>query len=127
MLAPDVGTPLVLVPANPLCGHVLAAAGVQFSAVRSPLEDPAGLSSRIGAVQAAEALAYFRARSVADRRQGARVLGVSTVVKVGDRVFGAPPGRLEAAEMLRAVSGTRHTVVTGVALLDGPRRLIASA
>ena len=126
MLAPDVETPLVLVPSSPLCGHVLAAAGLQYSAVEPPIEEPWGLSCRIGAVQRAEALAYFRARSVADRRQGARVLGVSTVVMVEDRVFGPPLGRLEAAGMLQAVSGRRHAVVTGVALLQGHRRLIAS-
>ena len=127
MLAPpDVGTPLVLVPAGPLCEVVLAAAGIPFSAVRSPLEDPPGLIGRVNAVEAAEALAYYRARSVADRQHCRRVLGISTLVRVGDHVFGPPPGRLEAAAMLHAVSGREHSVVTGVALLDGTRRLLAA-
>jgi len=127
MFAPDEGTPLVLVPSSPLCGHVLAAAGFQFSAVESPIMDePWGLSCQVGPVQRAEALAYFRARSVSDRRPGAMVLAATTLVVVGDRVFGAPFGRREAGEMLHTVSGKRHAVVTGVALVHEARRLLAS-
>jgi septum formation protein len=76
--------------------------------------------------QQAEALAYFQARRVADSRPNARVLAVETLVVQGGNVFGRPPGRIQPERMLRAVSNTRHAVVTGVAMVVPGRRLIAS-
>ena len=84
------------------------------------------VTSRVGPVQRAEALAYFSARATAEQSGANCVLALETVVAVGGKLFCRPPGRLEAAEMLRCVSGTRHAVVTGVALLMPHVRLIAS-
>lgn len=118
--------PLVLVSASPLCRQVLSAAGFAFDAVEPGADEPASLSGHVGPVQQAEAVAYCRAREVADRQPHASVLAVKTLVAIGKRVFGRPFGRLEAADMLRAVSGRRHTVVTGAAIVQPGHRLIAS-
>jgi septum formation protein len=58
-----------------------------------------------------------KARSVhCDQRL---TLGVDTAVVLDGRVFGKPRDRAEAAEMLGALSGHTHTVVSGLCLL-GP-------
>jgi len=44
------------------------------------------------------------------------VLGADTVVVLGDRVFGKPSGAQDALDMLAALSGRRHRVLTAVAL-----------
>lgn len=118
--------PLVLVSSSPLCRRVLAAAGFAFRAVDPAMDEPASLSCKVGPVQLAEALAYSRARKAAEQQADACILALGTLVAVGGRAFGRPFGRLEAAEMLRSVSGRRHQVVTGVALLRPGGRLIAS-
>lgn len=46
----------------------------------------------------------------------APVLAADTAVALGERVFGKPAGRPEAAEFLAALSGRRHEVLTAVAL-----------
>jgi septum formation protein len=46
----------------------------------------------------------------------APVLAADTTVALGGRIFGKPASRDEAAEMLAALSGTRHEVLTAVAL-----------
>lgn len=75
----------------------------------------------------AESLAFFRASAVAEREPDACVLAVCTLIEVGGEVFGSPAGRIEAEQMLRKLAGTRHAVITGVALVErGQRRLIAS-
>jgi septum formation protein len=49
----------------------------------------------------------------------APVLAADTTVALAQRIFGKPASRDEAAEMLAALSGTRHEVLTAVALAQG--------
>jgi septum formation protein len=46
----------------------------------------------------------------------AAVLAADTTVAVGERILGKPAGRREAADMLAALSGSRHEVLTAVAI-----------
>ena len=117
---------LVLVPSGPLCRQMLAAAGYAFRTVEPTTDEPVSLSPHVAPVAQAEALAYWRARKAAELCANSRVLALASLVVIDGRVFGRPADRREAAEMLRALSGRRHTVVTGAAALDGGCRLIAS-
>jgi septum formation protein len=49
----------------------------------------------------------------------APVLAADTTVALGSRILGKPASREEAAEMLAALSATRHEVLTAVALQHG--------
>jgi septum formation protein len=55
------------------------------------------------------------------------VLGVDTVVALAGRIYGKPPDERGARETLQALSGQTHTVLSGLALLDGERELTAVA
>ena len=46
----------------------------------------------------------------------AAVLSADTTVAIGERILGKPADRREAAEMLAALSGSRHQVLTAVAV-----------
>ena len=46
------------------------------------------------------------------------IIGADTVVVLEGRLFGKPRGAAEAAIMLRALSGRRHSVYTGICLVD---------
>jgi septum formation protein len=59
--------------------------------------------------------------------QGTPVLGVDTVVSLGRRIFGKPRDAAHAAEMLGALAGRSHVVVSGVCLIDGARTRTAAA
>ena len=54
----------------------------------------------------------------------ALVIGSDTVVSVDGRILGKPHSQEECLEMLQLLSGRRHTVYTGVALLRGDRQRI---
>ena len=58
---------------------------------------------------------------------GALVLGSDTVVLLGDRMMGKPDGAEGALEMLTALNGRTHRVVTGVALAREGRILESGA
>jgi septum formation protein len=92
------------------------------------VEEPELTSQGLEPAQQAEALAYFKARSVWElHKPDLPVLGADTVVSSGLRVFGKPRHRGDAREILSALAGTRHQVITGVALIDvDGARLIAS-
>ena len=58
-----------------------------------------------------------KARSVAELADGRPVLGVDTEVLYDGRLFGKPRDEEHAAEMLDALSGRTHEVVSGLCLL----------
>jgi septum formation protein len=49
------------------------------------------------------------------------VLGVDTVVALGDQLYGKPAGAEEARATLTALSGRTHQVIGGLCLIDGRR------
>jgi septum formation protein len=56
------------------------------------------------------------------------VLGVDTLVALGGRIYGKPLDERHARETLRALSGARHTVFSGVALIgEGEERTALAA
>jgi len=54
------------------------------------------------------------------------IIAADTLVYLDDRLLGKPDGPEGAAEMLRALSGKRHTVYTGIALLRGDVHITGS-
>jgi septum formation protein len=113
---------LVLASSSPRRRQLLAEAGYDFEVVDPPIAEPADLGTAFGPAGWAEALAYFKARSVAQFMPDAYVLGADTVVAAvgaAGEMLGKPADSVEADRMLRRLSGTRHQVITGVALL-GP-------
>lgn len=65
-------------------------------------------------------LAFLKAKKVFEEtvEKGPRiVLGADTVVALGEKILGKPADAADARRMLRALSGSRHSVYTGVAIL----------
>jgi septum formation protein len=63
--------------------------------------------------------AVLKARAVSKRVPDAIVLGADTLVFLDGRYFGKPSDEADAIGMLQSLSGTRHSVLTGIALVDG--------
>jgi septum formation protein len=74
------------------------------------------------AAAAVAAVALDKARAVAREWTGgpAVVLGADTEVVLDGRYLGKPSDAVDAARMLRELSGRTHEVVTGLALVDAP-------
>jgi septum formation protein len=70
--------------------------------------------------------AYRKAASVAAVHPDRLVLGADTVVHLGGRIYGKAVDADGARETLRALSGRRHEVISGICLLkDGASRTAA--
>lgn len=118
---------LILASSSPRRSQLLSGAGYRFDAIAPTIPEPDNALIKLSPSQQAESLAYFKARAVADAGPKALVLGADTIVAIGEQVLGKPADRQDAERMLRALSGSRHQVITGLAMLrpDG-HRLIAS-
>jgi len=118
---------LILASRSPRRSKLLAEAGIDFEVVAPPLPEPETNLARLTPARLAESLAYFKARTVSDDHPGTVVLAADTVVAVGDRLLGKAADPSQARQMLETLSGTRHQVITGVALIAPTGgRLIAS-
>jgi septum formation protein len=101
---------LILASASPRRQELLEEAGIPFRVVvPDVIEDEPARGDP-------HAVATANARRKAEGVSGEVVLAADTVVAVGERLLGKPADEAEAARLLRALSGTTHRVVTGVAL-----------
>jgi septum formation protein len=117
---------LILASASPRRRELLAQAGIPFEVVAPTIAELDEVVSNLTPPQRAEALAFFKARTVLDRDPERWVLGADTIVASGGQVLGKPRDRQHAKDMLSALAGTRHAVITGLALLFPDGRRIAS-
>jgi septum formation protein len=117
---------LILASASPRRADMLRRLGLEFLAVPSDIPEVQG--GVLSAGEVAQINAYLKARAVARKHPGAVTVGVDTVVVLGSQIFGKPSTMAEAEQMLMALQGRTHQVVTGVCLihLRGQRRKIFS-
>ncbi|MBQ9417666.1 MAG: septum formation protein Maf [Bacteroidales bacterium] len=114
---------LLLASKSPRRRQLVAELGFPFECVSIEVDEH--LPADIPASRAAECLACRKADAYpADRLAPADVLvAADTVVVLADRILGKPTSRDQALEMLRMLSGHRHTVYTGVCLQSTTQRI----
>ncbi|MDR0766787.1 MAG: Maf family nucleotide pyrophosphatase [Odoribacteraceae bacterium] len=117
---------LVLASASPRRQQLMREAGFEFEVRTRPVPEiyPPGLA--VGKVP--EYLARLKASAFAGELAGDEMLVTAdTVVCLRGKIIGKPSGRQEAIDMLTALSGERHAVVTGVCLATATRQHSFSA
>ena len=129
----DAHPAIYLASASPRRRELLPQVGVRHEVLRAlpgeaevdesvrPGEDPQAYVQRVCLAKAAAGCARMRTRALPERA----VLAADTTVALGARILGKPADRAEAAQMLRALSGRRHAVLTAVALSLGARTVQA--
>jgi septum formation protein len=110
---------IYLASRSPRRRELLALLGVEFTPIDLDLDEtqlsgepPATYVERLARAKAEAGWQEIATRSLAR----APVLGSDTTVALEGRIFGKPADRREAAEMLAALSGRTHEVLTAVAL-----------
>jgi nucleoside triphosphate pyrophosphatase len=106
---------MLLASTSPQRRGILEQLGLPFDVVAPQYDedDPPGLQP----VQLVRAHALGKAGSVADVASNRPVLGVDTAVILDGEMFGKPQGPGQAEEMLEALSGRTHEVVSGLCLV----------
>jgi septum formation protein len=103
--------PLVLASRSPQRRAILEQIGIPFRVVEPDVDELSEGDPR--------ELVLENARRKAAAVEGELVLGVDTEVVLGGRALGQPTDRSHAGELLRALAGREHEVLSGVALSDG--------
>jgi septum formation protein len=111
------GLKLILASSSPRRREILSARGYIFET--DPADIDERLEENVEKGLAVERLALRKARETASRHPDDAVLGADTVVYLGDTPLGKPDGQEGAKKMLRMLSGRRHEVITGVAIICG--------
>lgn len=110
------GLPLILASASPRRRELLQQMGLSFGVVPSDVQEE--MSPGLSPTEAAREVAVRKCTEVSTRHRDAIVIAADTVVVLGSRMLGKPGSNHEAAEMLRALSGRAHQVVTGLAVFS---------
>jgi septum formation protein len=112
---------IVLASQSPRRHQLMREAGYEFETVLPSETAECGICSRESTPELVARLAYQKAMDVAPRVRGeAIIVACDTVADVLGRVLGKPEDRRHAEEMLRMLSGRRHSVYSGLCVLRIP-------
>jgi len=73
----------------------------------------------------AKRLSVAKAQAVAALHPGATIIAADTVVAVGRRILGKPENQTDAKRMIALMSGRRHRVIGGIAVIKPSGKLSA--
>lgn len=98
--------------------------GLEFEIIPSDFEE--NLESLDFTYEKIEELAYNKAKSVFDKLRihsqftihHSLIIGADTVVVLNNKILTKPKNETEAFEMLSALSGNKHSVVTSICIID---------
>ena len=107
---------IVLASASPRRKQLLEQIGLRFEVEPSDYEEDIAPGSEPHEV--AKMLSLGKARAAARKHRKALIIAADTFVVFGDRILGKPHSNAEAREMLRALNGQAHSVITGFTILD---------
>jgi len=111
---------IILASGSPRRRELLADLGLEFEVHPSRTDEPAPEPNEIP-MDYVKRMAEMKTLDVAAHFTGKTVLGADTIVVLENRIMGKPSDKENALEMLSALSGQTHQVITGfcLALPDG--------
>ena len=114
----------ILASKSPRRREILADLGLEFEIITADTDESCELTDPRAFV---EELALRKGRAVADKLDDDTVIIASdTVVACGGEILGKPQDRADARRMLGMLSGTKHDVISGVALISKDKEAVAS-
>jgi septum formation protein len=113
---------LILASASLRRAELLQAAGIPFEVCAADIDETPWKDEQPEAH--VRRLATAKAEVVHARRPGRTILAADTIVVFDGQILGKPRDARDAERMLGLLSGARHTVLTGIAvILDGVTRV----
>ena len=106
----------MLASASPRRKELLEQIGLRFE--MEPTDYDEETTSVSEPHEMARELSLGKARAAAQKHRKAIIIAADTLVVLGDRVIGKPHTNAEARDMLRALNGRTHSVITGFTILD---------
>jgi septum formation protein len=113
---------IILASNSPRRAEVLRDAGIPFEICATQVDETAKQdeSARAMVARLAEAKARAAAEQIGASKGGSIVIGADTAVELDSEIFGKPRDAAHAQEMLTALGGRTHHVLTGIFLIRLP-------
>jgi septum formation protein len=111
---------IILASASPRRREILDAVGIEYEVVRSDA-DESSVNPQCGATLYVQELALLKAGCAAKKlaekgRKNMLIISADTVVVSDGKILGKPKDDEDAFNMLRALSGKTHEVMTGICI-----------
>lgn len=105
---------IILASSSPRRQEILGMFNLDFTIKSSDINEDINVKNPYELV---ETLAFNKAMEISKDDLDALVIGADTVVHINGEILGKPKTNEEAFNMLKSLSGKKHEVVTGVALV----------
>ena len=111
------GQKIILGSNSPRRKQLFSELGIEFDVIVKDVDENVSMALR------PEDLVMFLARKKGmafknETKEGAIVITADTIVALNDQIIGKPSSLENAKEMLLQLSGKKHTVITGVAIMS---------
>lgn len=113
----NVETTIILASQSPRRAQLLRDAGYTFEVITPSFREPDRFGDDVPPYAQAEALSYFKARSVLQEGIKGIIIGADTIVAAKNQIFGKPVDREDAKRKLQSLIGTSHEVITGLTVI----------
>ncbi len=110
----------ILASASPRRNEILKRLGLQFRVEASGVPEPER-NARETPSSYAVRIACLKTAEIAQRHRSGLVIGVDTIVVLGNRLLAKPENRAAARSMLERLSGRWHEVLSGICITDCSR------
>lgn len=113
---------IILASSSPRRKDILEKMGLEFEIIPSDYEEV--LESLDFSYEKIEDLALNKAKSVLDKNyslftiHNSLILSADTIVVLEGQILGKPKDEIEAIEMIKSLSGKKHSVVTSICVID---------
>ena len=112
---------LILASTSPYRGAVLRRHGFEFEQDAHSVDEDAIKESIADPLELASTLALMKARSLAEKYPGAFILAGDQLVAFEGRILGKPGSRERCIEILEAMVGKTHRLITAITLIHPDR------
>ena len=113
---------IILASGSPQRKKLLETIGLDFEIEKSNYKED--ISEKIPAYKLAQKLALGKAQDVAQKHKNAIIIGADSFVVLGKEFLGKPRTPQKAKEILKKISGKKHQLITGIAIIDTKRNKI---
>jgi septum formation protein len=113
---------IILASGSPQRKKLLKIIGLDFEVEKSSYQE--NVTEKLPANKLAQKLAFGKAQDIAQRHKNAIVIGADSFVILGKEFLGKPHTSQKAREMLKKISGKKHQLITGIAIIDTKKNKI---
>lgn len=109
---------IYLASKSPRRHEILHGLNIPFQYIESPYEEKISDVANLAPAEKSPRLACLKALHAAAKLNSGLVIGADTIVVDGDEILGKPKNREDAERMLRSLSGKKHQVISGIAIVN---------